>query len=294
MALTDHWNSQLQAFLDGLLSSEQLCSFNERLMQDPELKAALDQHRVIDQSLRRVMVDPSPARAQAVRQYIQAAALAAGTGATSNGLAGKTALAGTNGVLNPAADNLKLVQSAAALRTSGSLRRRLAIAAMIIAALFIGWSGWNYFKGDSSNNLPLLTVDQYHQLVVAKNWHPYWKCENNEQFASAFRKRLGQPLLLGALPANIEAHGLDYANTLSKKTMALLAHVDDQGVIVLIDRHDSSKHPPQLTDPSLHIYQRTVGKLDLYEVSPLTEPKLLDLFYDPDVQKSAGPDGKWH
>ena len=66
-----------------------------------------------------------------------------------------------------------------------------------------------------------------------------------------------------------------------------MARVHGQPVIVFVDRIRAEREQQQLPPNSeLHLYRREVGKLVLYELSPLDRPYVLDSFYIPDKPAS--------
>ncbi len=130
-------------------------------------------------------------------------------------------------------------------------------------------------------------TESYH-YVLEEGFEPLWRCETDEEFADTFEYRLGHPLVLGAVPTGVEAIGLSYSPAISYSTIALLATVDGQKVIVFVDHTEIAEHQqPELTDPDLHLFQRQVDDLMLYEVTPLDKPKLLDSFKIPDDHAST-------
>ena len=107
-------------------------------------------------------------------------------------------------------------------------------------------------------------------------------CENDEAFGDCFSQSHGQRLLLAQLPDRVSALGLAYCNSIPLKTTYLLATVEDEPVIVFVDRRDRDAGQTLSPGSDLHLSSRHVGSLVLYELSPLDQPRLLDHFYDPD------------
>ena len=66
--------------------------------------------------------------------------------------------------------------------------------------------------------------------------------------------------------------------------MILLARVDGEGVIVLIDRAKHDRDIASPADPSLWVFRRAIGDLVLYEVSPRPQAALLDRFRIPGAE----------
>jgi hypothetical protein len=111
---------------------------------------------------------------------------------------------------------------------------------------------------------------------VASGFVPETVCTTPEQFQGWVTEKFGEPLRPGAVPKSVQFVGWNYSSTLSAYTGVLLAKVDAQPVIVLMDKAENDR-PPREDDGSEHIFRRQIGNLVLYEVSTLAEPKILPL-----------------
>lgn len=155
----------------------------------------------------------------------------------------------------------------------------LLLAAMLLITLPIGIGYVQYQRlARRPAPPPMLTMQTYYAEAVASGFEPDWACETDEEFAGTFGYRFGQPMLTHAMPEGVELSGLAYGRVLSSRTVIVYARVRGEPVLLFVDR--LTKPPP--TDPipdGLHLYRRELGKVALYELSPLAEPYLLDHFY---------------
>jgi hypothetical protein len=263
MAVNEPMMAELDAYLDGTMPPEQRRAFEARLGADAELRRAVEQQRKIDQSIRRLMM--SPAKCSTA---IQSAA------APSHTM--RTGPDGVAGVVRP------------------SLLKRFAVAALLMLAVLSAlWAAWSVLPLQRNpHELPQLTAAQYYDKKV-RRFEPYWVCKSDQQFTDTFRGRFGQALLITAMPANISSKGIDYCHTISPKTLAVLMTADDQKIIVLVD--DAGANADRTIRPraGLHVHTRTVGKLKLTEISPIDQPRTLELFFDPDVERDKTGPGVW-
>jgi hypothetical protein len=134
----------------------------------------------------------------------------------------------------------------------------------------------------------------YYQRKVNAGFKPSWVCKSATEFADSFRARFGQPLLLRALPGEVKASGIDYAHTLTARTLAVLMSVEEQPVLVLVDTTAGKQGSLRTTNSAgLGVFRRDIGRLVLYEVSPFDQPRVLDLFFDPDVEHPTDINTRW-
>jgi len=260
--------SLLEKYLDGSLSSEERVTFEVRLLRDDELRAEVERQRSIDLSLRRQFAVPVRSKAEKIH-------LNGSAGHERPGVAGRIEPANTSKV------------------GSGWGRWIASIAAVILVAAG-AWMTWISLRPSRpSTPVALLTADRYYAHKT-DHFDPFWKCDTNEQFASTFRNRFGQPLLLQPLPEGVTARGLDYTTIISPQTMSVLMTAGDQKVIVLVDRSDRDSTPPlQLPVGSgLHLHRQELGGLVLYEITPSSSPQMLQYFFNPDEQTPSA-EGKW-
>ncbi len=237
----------LEAYLDGLLEGPDREAFERRIEEQPDLQAAVRQHRAVDSALKRVIGPPPVAR------------------------------------LDPAGDAAGPARAPA----TGGWRlavKRLAVAAALAGGVFGAWQIYSVLSPDAGGYQPMAwrSLETVYRNEIESGFEPSWVCENDEEFRQSFSKSHGQPLLLAQLPDRVSALGLAYCNSITLKTTYLLATVEGEPVIVFVDRRD--RDPGQTLSPGsdLHLYSRHVGSLVLYELSPLDQPRLLDHFYDPD------------
>ena len=107
---------------------------------------------------------------------------------------------------------------------------------------------------------------------------PLWVCETEAEFIGTFVKRLGFGMALSSPPPGVTAKGLSYSSAISDDTVLLLAEVGDELAIVLIDRLDRDADFSLPPTSKLRVHRKVLGDAVLYEVSPLDQPHLLDLF----------------
>lgn len=248
-----HDGSGLDAYLDGQLDAAERARFEERLRLDPDLQVELELQRRLDDALRRRFQPPTPER-----------------------ILGALSRAPGRGIIRfPAA------------RRWFQRPWAVAVAASIIVALIgVNWFVWTSLPhglGPRHKRHPIefVSLERGYQRQIDKGFRPLWLCETDHEFAGSIFKSLGQGLLITIPPPGIKAKGLDFCPSLSKNTMILLAEVESQPVVVFIDRLAADSRPALPADSGLRLFRREVGALVLYEVTPLNEPRVLDLFYDP-------------
>ena len=78
--------------------------------------------------------------------------------------------------------------------------------------------------------------------------------------------------------------GLAYFGGLSRYTTTMLARVNGTPVMVFVDRENSGYLPAQPDKKSgLHLFHKELAGLVMYELSPFSEPRVMDYLYPADV-----------
>ena len=249
-------DTRLDSYLDDGMTPDERAAYQRETKSDEAVRDQVELQQDIDQSLRRLFAPPSADRVTA----------------------------GIADVRQSKSHKLP----APATRDWGAVPRRLAAAAAIVAGLFGGWLTWNALQPSSVSNPygPWRSIEVVYADSVANDMEPEWTCDTESEFADSIRSHFGQAAVIPfELPDGIAALGLAYCNSISRRTVYLLAEVNDEPVIVFIDRVEAD--PGQTMDESsgLNLFNRRLGLLVLYELSPLEEPALLQLFYDPDTDR---------
>ncbi|MBI4717543.1 MAG: hypothetical protein HY763_07045 [Planctomycetes bacterium] len=251
----------LEAYLDGLLADSERAEFDRRVRSDPALRAEAECQARIDEALKRLYT-PSAAGAPA---------LASLRAASTNGRAATT-------LRSP-------LSAARRARPAPALRRGLAVAAAVAFCSLAGWQVWCFVRPaavvDAYAAQAWRSMDTVYRDEVSSGLKPSWVCKDNEEFARSFEKRFGQPLYLAPPPSGVTVAGLSYCNTITRRTMHLLARVNGSPVMVFADSVPDDTRPSLPPGQGLRLFRREIGKVVLYEVTPLSEPRVLDLFYDP-------------
>lgn len=240
---------QLELYFDGALSPDEQRDFEARLARDRALQHTVQQQRAIESALRRLMPAPEVPPVQM-----------------------------------PTSDESADVIGAIPHSTGSSWLRRLAIAAVVCAGLFGVWSTWQHLK-PIDDQIAQISPEKYYRDSVANGMQVYYVCDpGSQQFADYFRNLLGQPLQMSADEPGFKCLGVNKCNVLSPSTLAVLVRMNQTPVIVLIDRKqcgNSATVPPQ---SGLYVYQRDLGPLEMFEISPVDHPQVLDKFVTPGTQ----------
>lgn len=268
---------QLEAYLDNLLPEGEMEAFERRIEADAELGRAVAHHRAIEQSMRRLMSCSPPSCDAVVRRALEAAASGPGPGDLAMPRLGD----GNSAFDRSLNFDHRLAASAPQGRIASPTRpgwRLLAAAALLLFSLGVAWMAWVTVMGDSAP--PRLTAAEFYHRKVSTGWKPSWVCRDNQEFADTFTQRMGQPLMIATLPAGLAAGGIDYGDVVTPQSIAVLGAADDQKILILVTRRDSDFRPPSSMD-NLRIFRREIGEFIMYEVTPLSESRLLEHFYLP-------------
>ena len=256
----DHRDSptRLDVYLDGVMTPDECAEFQREIGSDDDVRSQIEIQTEIDQALGRLFQPPS-AKPVSVE------------------------------VTDPReSEEHKLPPMMK--RDWGAIPRRLAVAAAIVAGVFGSWLTWNALQParDSDPYGPWRSIEVVYADAVAIDMKPEWTCDTVPEFADSIRNHFGQAAVIPFdLPDGMAALGLAYGNSISRRTVCLLAEVNDEPVIVFIDRVEADSGQTIEESSGLTLFSRRIGRLVLYELSPLEKPALLELFYDPDADPTT-------
>ena len=132
-------------------------------------------------------------------------------------------------------------------------------------------------------------VAELYREAVAAGFEPTYECKEPERFAATFQSRQGQPLQLLAMPARMRMLGLAYTGGLSRNTTAMLCRIDAMPVMVFVDRESADRpDAAAMTDASLHVFRAAHDGLVFYEVTPLAEPRAMQLLAPASAATGSG------
>ena len=247
--------SLIDAYADGQLTGDERADFERQLQDRPELASQIERHREVDGALRRLFHPPSQER---LRSIVDGAREATGNGS--------------------------------ALRRPWPLAtRRLAVAAGLAAAVLGLWQIWAVLgpggppAGPGYEGQPWRNLETVYRDTIAEGFQPAWVCKDDAEFAQTFWGLYRQKLLLAELPTDVAVLGLSPCNTITRRTTSVLARAGGREVMAFVDwTHRDWELDPV---PGFHLFRRPVGRLVLYELTPLDHPSLLGSFYDPDARE---------
>lgn len=165
------------------------------------------------------------------------------------------------------------------------VRRGLAIAALLAFAAGGIWYSWTLVRPTPLEDVyapqPWRSFSMVYDHMRRNGFQPDWVCRSERQFEAAFSRRFRQPLLLAALPAGVSAGGISYSHTLSESTVTVLGNVDNEPILVFVDRLSADQLPPPPVPEGLNLFRREIDDLVLYELTPHDHPAVLPYFYNP-------------
>jgi hypothetical protein len=252
----DGVDPRIDLYIDGLLTGEDLTAFERELRESAGLRAELKAQERVDADL---------------REMFEYDAMRAGDPLASSPV--------VVGRIEPAPDGSVTVVRPERPQSRGRFRW-YAVAAVLLLGVGI-WA--TYINLTTPTFEKFLSPAEVYAMVD----QPEFVCKDDREFAAAIEKRLGQPLVLAAAPgihAIGWAYGDDYhGKIVGSKTMVLINKVHDQKVLVFMDRlrDDRTLELPPGMGSDLNIFRREVGKLVLYEVTPLDKPEVIDRLNPP-------------
>lgn len=280
----------LQRYVDGLMTHDERANFSRVLAADPELAAEAELMIAIDRRLRELVIPeavPLP-REVDLRAAGGAAEAPAPHRRPTFDASSKPSPADTAGARTSTPDPI------VGRITPAPVRRWLSIAALVAITAIGAWLGISQWISRGPDVL-IVTAPEVYETQLARGFVPEWVCDDDAEFARSVKDRLGQALLVSVAAItgkpDVEVVGWAYPATgyegkeivLSKDTMILLARVQREPVVVLVDRLRNDR--PDLVSQSregARVFRSEVGDLVLYEVTPRAEPGVLARAYQPD------------
>lgn len=258
----------IEEYLACRLTGEPLTSFERAMGEDANLREAVELQREIDRELRSAFVPTVVPSVESVAREARQALDAAPPDASKPSLK----LAGEPAQVSTAA------RSPLRRWTWFALAAALVLAA---AGVYRGLLGPEDFR--------LVPPDQLYSFLQNGGWKPAQVCNTPQEFAALVKGRLGQglvPDVAKAASSGIALLGWGYeddynGSPLSKKTMMLLTTVENDRVLVLIDQKKNRRDLHVRRGSTLHVIERDAGSLVLYEITPRTDAKVLDLLTVP-------------
>jgi hypothetical protein len=281
-------DSLLDAFVDEQLHGEERTAFEARIDREAALGDAYHRQRAIDASLRRLFPQPTiDGHADRVLERAMAQLPPETMSAEHNGHAtlDRAAAAATIALRDRAETSTKR-------RREPLLRGWMKVAAIITlligvpAALWL-WRDTFISAPDPYAHAKAVALDDLYREQVAAGFKPEWVCNDQQEFASYFAGRFGQPLMIHDATAGAAMLGLSYTGGVTQASMGMLGTADGKDVLIVVDRADNDGQMKMSHPDGLKLFRRKIGSLMLYEVTPLDQPRLLEMFYQPETPTSA-------
>jgi len=164
-------------------------------------------------------------------------------------------------------------------------RRRMAVRVMVLAASVLLLASLTFLplnRRDSSVVIftPVPLAELY-QSSLDRGFKPYYDCSDPVRFAAQFEKQQGVPLRLAEMPEHKKMVGIAFMGGVSRTTTAMLGRVNDEPVLVFVDKlsSDSERMLSQVgKSGQYHISRSTKEGLVFYEISEFEDAQLLEYF----------------
>lgn len=240
--MTEGRDSLLERYFDGALSEDERREFERTAQESPELRAQIELQGRIEGALREIFADGVP----------EADAIPIGRGSP--------------GEL--------------------SWRRLMVYAAAVLLLAGAGvWVRHTISQRNSFN--PINSPERIYTRLVQTGFEPEFVCEPGPEFVAAVEDRFGEGLDIEP-PAGVEVIGWAYADPqaagaytgqiLSPDMLILMAYVEKDPVIVLMDRIGADTRPRLAPQSELRMFRKRLEDFVLYEVTPHGQPRLLREF----------------
>lgn len=232
-------HDMIDRYLDGTLAGDDLARFEAALHADPSLRHEIELQSRIDDSLDRLFTPPPSA------------------------------------VVTPPAPAATKPPTPWWKREIPKLP--LAAAAAIAAIVYLGFQ---YFSPTPEN--PRMNPATVYSNLEVTGWPIEFVCKDEQEFADVMQQKMGVPLYVPAATPGLVVAGWSYTNSysgtpLGPTTMYLISRVEQQPVLVLIEKSQYDRKIKLPKDSPLHLHRRQVKDVVMYEVSPLEAPRVINV-----------------
>jgi hypothetical protein len=236
---------QVELYLDGLLDASQREALEARMRTDEQLRKHVDELRAMDAAI------GSSLRSTFAPQAVPL----------------------------PATASLSLDQTAQPAATSRTLLQRIGWLRIAAAILLAGAAIFTLHMRQQYAT-PLLSPQKAYRNIVDAGFRPYVVCTGEQEFIDYTHRFLGVGLRVKPFDGLVLIGWNKDGDIFSEHTDSLLATVDGKQVIVFMDKQSNKRSLPKSAS-GLNIFQRDLAGITLVEVTPLSEPKLLNNFEQP-------------
>ncbi len=274
-------NVLLDQFLDGQMESQQAVVFASQIQQDENLQAEQLLQVKIDASLKRLFQFDGTRALATHADVLDADVLDADAPDLDSPKVHQTQSNGESATVSPQittdrgdrATFLKIVLAASLLLLASLIAVNYSVDRTVPVAV--------HFQQQPLRDIFQQTVD--------RGFDPYYLCDDLDRFAAVFEKRQAVRLTLAEMPPGRKMLGLSYPGGISRNTTAMLCRADGQSVMVFVDVPDNegdvellqsalTADPDQTPCGRLNVFQERKYGLVFYEVTPLEQPTMIELF----------------
>lgn len=238
-------SESLDAYLDGQMTADEERAFEQR-MKDSGIDISGDIHLqlLIDDAIVRQLRPPVPSQIDREGQWC---------------------------------DSLPTVTPQGASGSAKVRRRRIVAVAMAGAVAWVSVTIGLLKKTPSEPVFASRPLTEIYREAVTQGFEPYYECRDPERFTYTFEQRQGISVALDPMPVGSSMLGLSYSGGLSRDTTVMLCQVNEQPVMVFVDRvsADQPKSDIVAATNGLFVHRAQRSGLVMYEVTPLRKPRAM-------------------
>lgn len=164
-------------------------------------------------------------------------------------------------------------------------RRKLAVQVLVLAASLLLLASLVFLQLNQRDSSEIAferkPLAKLYQVSLDRGFKPYYVCDDPERFASQFEKQVGVPLRLAEMPVHKQMVGIDFLGGVSRITTAMLGRVNDEPVLVFVDKesNDDEQMRSQVgKNGDYYVSRATKEGLVFYEISGFEDGQLIEYF----------------
>ncbi|MEM9409788.1 MAG: hypothetical protein AAGA30_01665 [Planctomycetota bacterium] len=159
------------------------------------------------------------------------------------------------------------------------IRQRLMVYGVLVSLFsLIGLTAIQFFGASTTPHFQPQSLTEIYANAASSGFLPYHECKSVGQVAGIIRYKIGSEVAVKNLQPDDCISGISYLGGFSRNCVSVFATVENQPVLVFVDDTVSKSEILEMEHPGLQVFAKHANGVSIFEVTPLSQPSLLDCF----------------